>query len=84
MNNAYNRDRGEVQSIKRAYHPKKNVQYKGLEIKKRQIRRESIALYDVAFYLSAYEVPDGLIGKFEALLVRAFANDLLNVRMENF
>jgi len=35
-------------------------------------------------YMSAYHVPDGLIGKFEALIVRSFANDLLNVKMENF
>jgi hypothetical protein len=33
---------------------------------------------------SAYEVATELIGKSEALIVRSFANDLLNVRMEKF
>jgi hypothetical protein len=84
MNSAFNRDRGEVQNIKRVRHPTIRVEYRGLEEKKRQIRRRSVALHDIATYMSAYQVPDGLIGKFEALLVRSFANDLLNVRMENF
>jgi hypothetical protein len=34
--------------------------------------------------MSAYEIADELIGKPEALIVRSFANDLLNVRMERF
>jgi hypothetical protein len=84
MNNAFNRDRGEVQNIRRVNHPYKNVEYKGLEERKRQISKQSVALYDIASYASAYEVADPFIGKIEALIVRAFANDLLNVRMENF
>lgn len=83
MNNAFNRDRGEVQNIKRVSHPSKKVEYRGLEEKKRQIGKQSVALHEIASYASAYQVPDRLIGKFEALIVRAFANDLLNVRMEN-
>jgi hypothetical protein len=84
MNNAFNRNRGEVQSIKRTQHPKSHVQYKGPEEKKRQIFRMDVALHDIAHYMTAYQVPARLIGKFEALIVRSFANDLLNVRMEKF
>ena len=42
-----------------------------------------MALHAIAAYLSAYAVPIGLISKIEALLVRGFANDLLNTRMES-
>jgi hypothetical protein len=84
MNNAFNRDRKEVQSIKRVTHPSSRVEYRRPDEQKRQIRKGSVALHDIASYMSAYRVPDGLIGKFEALIVRSFANDLLNVRMENF
>ncbi|AHE57335.1 hypothetical protein NX02_28800 [Sphingomonas sanxanigenens DSM 19645 = NX02] len=79
MNNAFNRDRGEVQNIKRAYHPVTRGTFGGGLVK---IKKQSVALHHIASYASAYEVPDGLIGKFEALIVRSFANDLLNVRME--
>ena len=84
MNNAFNRDRGEVQNIKRVGHPTNRIEYRGLEEKKRQIVREAVALHHLASYVSAYQIPDGLIGKIESLIVRSFANDLLNVRMENF
>jgi hypothetical protein len=82
INNAFNRDRREVQSIKRVAHPQNKVQYKGHKEKARQIVRMNVPLHDIAAYFSAYAVPEPLIGKFEALIVRAFANDLLNVRME--
>lgn len=84
MNNAFNRDRKEVQNIKRVVHPSSKVQYKSPEEKRRQIRKISVPLHDIASYFSAYSVPDNMISKFEALIIRAFANDLLNVRMENF
>ena len=84
MNNAFNRDRGEVQNIKRVDHPMSRIAYRSPAEQKRQISKQTIALHDVASYCSAYAVPDQLIGKLEALIVRAFANDLLNVRMENF
>lgn len=79
MNNAFNRDRGEVQNIKRAYHPVARGTFGAGQVK---IKKQAVALHHIASYASAYEVPDGLIGKFEALIVRSFANDLLNVRME--
>jgi hypothetical protein len=84
MNNAFNRDRGEVQSIKRVSHPKNGVEYRAPQEQRRQIFKQTTPLHDLASYCSAYEVPDQLIGKFEALIIRAFANDLVNVRMENF
>lgn len=85
MNNAFNRQRGEVQNIKRVSHPQgRTIRYQGFEEKKRKIVKQEVALHNIASYCSAYSVPDALIGKFEALIVRTFANDLLNVRMENF
>ena len=39
----------------------------------------------LAYYFSAYKIePTDMIPMFEALRVRAFANDLLNKRMETF
>lgn len=83
INNAFNRDR-DVQRIKKVDHPIRNIEFKAGEEKQRQIYDRPVQLHELASYLSAYEVADGLIGKVEALLVRGFANDLLNVRMEYF
>jgi hypothetical protein len=82
LKNAFNRKRGDVQSIYRVKHPQKNYNFKSSEEKSRQIRRLSVPIFELAAYFSAYEVPNDLINKLEALMVRAFANDLLNVRME--
>lgn len=84
MNNAFNRDRGEVQYIKRVAHLNNRVEYRAAQEQHRQITKEAVPLHDITSYCSAYEIPDQLIGKFEALIVHTFANDLLNVRMENF
>jgi hypothetical protein len=81
MNLAYNRDRGNVQSVYRVKHPTNHVEYKA---KPRQINREAVALHEMARYVSAYHVPDAMINDLETMLVRSFANDLLNVRMEKF
>lgn len=82
MNDAYNRYR-DVQKIKRVDHPT-SVEFRAGEEKQRQIYSRSVTLYELASYVSAYEVTPGLISKMEALLVRGFANDLLNVKMEYF
>jgi hypothetical protein len=82
MNNAFNRNRGEVQSIKRVAHPSRRVAYHEAEHGKRPIKNGTVALHEIASYISAYAVPDELINKLEALIVRGFANDLLNARME--
>lgn len=81
MTSAYNRRRGEVQSIKRADHPRIKGKFGATAV---QIKRREICLWEMAAYVSAYEVHGDLISKMEALIIRAFANDLLNVRMEHF
>ena len=37
----------------------------------------------MAAYLSAYRVADGMISEVEAMLIRGFLNDLLNINVEN-
>jgi len=84
MNLAFNRKRGEVQKIKRVNHPTRKLIYRSSDEKSRQIYSYEILLHDVATYFSAYQVADSLINKMEAMLVRSFANDLLNKKMEKF
>jgi hypothetical protein len=82
--NAFNRDRKDVQAIRRVNHPTTNRQYKTYDEKGRQIRKVRVALCDIAAYISAYAVVEGMIDDIEAMLMRCFANDLLNARMEQF
>jgi hypothetical protein len=84
MNLAFNRERGEIQKIKRVKHPKRNQTYTSSNEKARQIADHVVPLHELAHYFSAYEVADAMIGELEAMLVRSFANDLLNKRMERF
>lgn len=84
MTSAFNRDRGSVQMIKRVRHPINKVTYRTSEEKSRQINPSQVPLHDLAAYFSAYQVLDGMIDELEAFLVRSFANDLLNKRMERF
>lgn len=84
MTSAFNRDRGEVQKIKRVYHPSGQKVYKTSEEKNRKIISQAVALHEMATYFSAYKVADGMVDEVEAMLVRGFANDLLNIRMEQF
>ncbi len=84
MNLAFNRNRGEVQQIKRVRHPENRVKYRTPEEKSRQIGSHVVPLHELASYFSAYEVADGMIDELEALLVRSFANDLLNKKIERF
>jgi hypothetical protein len=84
MNLAYNRDRGAIQRIKKVRHPKRNQAYRNTNEKSRQIIDHIVPLHELAAYFSAYEVADGMISELEAMLVRSFANDLLNKRMERF
>jgi hypothetical protein len=83
INNAFNRDRP-VQRIRRVDHPEQRRDFRTLDEVRRQIRLRSVLLHDLAKYVSAYKVADGLITELESLLIRGFPNDLLNVRMENF
>lgn len=83
MNLAFNRKR-EVQKITLVRHPDRNQQFQPGHEKLRQPRDMELELSDLACYFSAYQVDDGMIEDLEALLVRGFANDLLNVKMETF
>jgi hypothetical protein len=84
MTNAFNRQRGDLQTIRRVKHPSRRQAYKSNEEKSRQIVESGVPLHELASYFSAYEVADGVNEDLEALLVRSFSNDLLNKRMENF
>jgi hypothetical protein len=84
MNLAFNRERGEVQKIKRVKHPSNKKKYRTSDEKIRQIKDLVVPLHELAFYFSAYQIDDGLINDIEAMLVRSFANNLLNVKMEKF
>ena len=83
MNLAFNRNR-EVQTIALVNHPDRNQEFKPGYEKLRQPKETQLELSDLAFYFSAYHVDDGMIGDLEALMVRGFANNLLNVRRETF
>lgn len=80
MNLAYNRDRGPSQELWRVAHPMKRPPVYVAKV--RPIRRTQVSLHELACYASAYEVRQDDISAIEALLLRAFANDLLNTRME--
>lgn len=83
MNLAFNRKR-DVQTIALVHHPERNQAFKPGYEKLRQPKDSQLELYDLAYYFSAYHVDDGMIDDLEALMVRGFANNLLNVRMETF
>jgi hypothetical protein len=84
INSVFNRDRGVLQKIKRVNHPTSKVGYKTGSEKTRKIVDSSVPLHELAAYFSAYHVSDGMINNLEALLVRSFANDILNKKMESF
>jgi len=83
INNALNRPRY-TQTVYRVKHPDQDKQFKDANEKNRQPRLRTLYLYELAKYFSAYEIVDGMIDRLEALLVRCFANDLLNRKMEKF
>lgn len=83
INNAFNRERW-VQKIRRVKHPQRKQAFVTSEEKSRQIRQRSVPLFELAQYVSAYRVSNGLINNLEALLIRGFANDIQNIKMENF
>lgn len=83
MNLAFNRDR-ELQKISLTHHPDRNQKFLPGHEKLRQPKKTQLALSDLASYFSAYMIEYGMIDDLEALLVRGFANDLLNAKMETF
>lgn len=84
INLVFNRERKDLQTIRRVKHPSTKSAYKTSDEKSRQIVGVSVFLHELAAYVSAYAVEDGLIPVVEAMLVRSFANNLLNKRMERF
>jgi len=84
IRSAFNRKRGAVQKIRRVNHPTQRQQYRNSDEKVRHIHQYEVALHELVAYFSAYDVEDGLIDEMEAMLVRSFANDLLNKNMERF
>ena len=85
INLAFNRDRGDLQKIKRTKQIQKNIEYQTYHEKERVIYDQNVLIHDLAVYFSAYHIsPSEMIGPLEALIVRAFANDLLNKKMEKF
>lgn len=81
MNNAFNRDR-ETQKIYTVNHPVIGQNFIPSYIKLRQPAKTHMQLCDLAAYFSAYEVHKDFIENIEAMLIRAFANTVLNVKME--
>ena len=81
---AFNRDRGIVQKINKVAHPKQLRNYKTSDEKDRKITSFYVPLHDLAAYFSAYTVKDEMIRDIEAMLIRCFANDLLNTKKETF
>jgi len=85
INGAFNRERGkELQSIKIVSHPERKQKYERYDEKTRQITKVAVSLHDVAEFFSAYEVHPLMISNLESLVIRTFANDLLNKKMEHF
>jgi hypothetical protein len=82
ITNAYNRDRS-VQNIRRVEHPQRRQPFRKADEQRRQIKPANVQLHDMAAYLSAYRVADGMISEVEAMLIRGFPNDLLNIKVEN-
>jgi hypothetical protein len=83
MNLAFNRPR-EIQKIALVSHPDRNQTFKPGYEKLRQPSCTQLELFALAYYFSAYSVDYGMIDDLEALMVRGFANELLNVKMETF
>ncbi len=83
LKSVFNRNR-KTQSVYRVKHPKRSQTFQPAHEKQRQPKKTQVILSDIAAYISVYEVDTPMISSLEALLVRGFANDLLNVRMEKF
>lgn len=83
MKSAFNRDR-QTQKIRVVSHPYTGTGFRPAYEAPRKIEWHHMQLADLAMYFSAYEVDGGMINNVEALLVRAFANGLLNARVETF
>lgn len=81
MNNAFNRERG-PQEVWQVSHPTTGKKFVPAHQNPRKIVKKSVYIHDIAYYFSAYEIERDLIDNAEALIIRAFANDLTNIKME--
>ena len=83
MKQAFNRGRNQIhQNIYRVDHA--DAAFDPDIEGRRQIAQRAVPLSELARYFTAYEVRPAMIPQLEALLVRGFANDVLNHRMEKF
>jgi hypothetical protein len=83
MNLAFNRPR-DTQEITLVKHPIRNPKFIPAYEQLRQPTGTLLKLHEMAFYFSAFLVSDSVVDDLEALIVRGFANDLLNAKMEKF
>lgn len=83
INLAFNRERESNRAFMVA-HPSIGSSFEPAWRKPRQPVKRVIYFHDVASFFSAYEVATEMIGRLEALVVRAICNDLTNVKMEKF
>jgi hypothetical protein len=80
---AFNRSRS-TQKVFRVSHPKRSQAFKPGFAQSRQPKATQLNISEFAAFVSIYEIEEGMIDDLEALLVRGFANDLLNRKMERF
>lgn len=83
MNLAFNRDRSS-QVVWVVSHPERGQDFTPAHQKLRPLKKTTVPLSGIATYFSAYKVNADLISNLEALMIRGFANDLTNTRMETF
>lgn len=83
MNNAFNRERSS-QIVWVVSHPERGQDFTPAHQKLRSLKKTSVPLSGLATYFSAYKVNTWLIDNLEALMIRGFANELTNTRMEKF
>jgi hypothetical protein len=79
MNLAYNRER-EAHKVYQVDHPKNRTAFTPAWKKIRQPRSQIVCLHDSAKFFSVYEVSPELIANLEAMIIRAFCNDVSNVK----
>jgi hypothetical protein len=80
---AYNRERLR-QTVRKVDHAASRSGFQPAYAQPRAIKDHQFYLYEVAAYISIYEVGDLLINDLEALLMRAFPNELTNAKLERF
>lgn len=56
----------------------------GAKTQNQKLGPKPVQLHELAKYFSAYEVDPGMVHNIEALLIRAFADNLMNKKMETF